>query len=351
MAIIMSYKISYILPIYKVEKQLSRCIDSVINQDYNNIEIILVDDGSPDSCPKICDDYAQKDRRIKVVHKQNEGLGMARNSGIEVACGDFVIFVDSDDFIEPDMGSKLLKVLVDSKSQVAYCNYRRVDTIHGVNNDVIQSVPKHFYENEEVQEVLLGMFSNYNLNRLDGSINMSVWHSMYDLHFIKEHHILFKSEREYISEDLMFHIDFLTEASRIVFIDDVLYNYDFNPDSLSAKFRPFIFNSSKMIYQYANRKLRAKGIKNYHSFTDRYLFVITLFVVNNYDQFLSRKEYKSFMKEILNDEVWKSEVDYSSFASLPLKNKLYIKSIQYNFYLMLFVLQSMYKFKNNIKRK
>lgn len=347
----MSYKISYILPIYKVEKQLPRCIESVINQDYDNIEIILVDDGSPDGCPKICDDFAKKDRRIKVVHKQNQGLGMARNSGMEVASGDFVIFVDSDDFIEPSMGSKLLKALLHSESQVAYCNYCRVDTFHGVKTDVIQTIEKHCFENEEVLKVLLGMFSNYNNNRLDGSINMSVWHSMYDLHFIKDHHILFKTEREYISEDLMFHIDFLTEANRVVFIDDVLYNYDFNPDSLSAKFRPFIFDSSKKIYLYANKKFLSKSFKNFHSFTDRYLLVITLYIIKNYKQFFTSKDYKNFIKKILCDEVWSNDIEYSSYANLSFKNKLFVKSIRYNSFFMLKVLSYICETKNKIKGK
>ena len=96
-------KVSIIVPVYKVEKYLRKCIDSIINQTLKDIEIILVDDGSPDNCGKICDEYAAKDTRIKVIHKENGGLSSARNAGMEVAEGEYIGFVDSDDWIESDM--------------------------------------------------------------------------------------------------------------------------------------------------------------------------------------------------------------------------------------------------------
>lgn len=102
-------KFSIIVPIYKVEAYLDKCVKSLINQTYNDIEIILIDDGSPDNCPNLCDEYAQKDSRIKVVHKENGGLSDARNAGLKVATGDYVVFVDSDDYIETDACEKFLK--------------------------------------------------------------------------------------------------------------------------------------------------------------------------------------------------------------------------------------------------
>ena len=92
--------ISIIVPVYKVEKYIDRCVESIINQTYKNIEIILVDDGSPDNCPKICDEWAKKDKRIRVIHKENRGVSSARNVGIDVAKGKYIGFVDSDDYIE-----------------------------------------------------------------------------------------------------------------------------------------------------------------------------------------------------------------------------------------------------------
>ena len=95
--------ISIIIPVYKVEQYLKECIDSIINQTYMNLEIVIVDDGSPDNCPLICDQYAALDKRIKVIHKKNGGLSDARNAGLNIITGDYVTFVDSDDVIHPEM--------------------------------------------------------------------------------------------------------------------------------------------------------------------------------------------------------------------------------------------------------
>ena len=89
--------ISVIVPIYKVENYLKKCLDSIVNQTYKNLEIILIDDGSPDNCGKICDEYAKKDERIKVIHKENEGVSIARNAGLKIASGDYIAFVDVDE--------------------------------------------------------------------------------------------------------------------------------------------------------------------------------------------------------------------------------------------------------------
>lgn len=117
----MNELISVIVPIYKVENYLEKCVNSIINQTYKNLEIILVDDGSPDNCPKICDDLSKKDKRIKVIHKKNGGLSDARNAGIEVAKGKYLSFIDSDDYIDSDMLEYLLTELKNNNADVSIC--------------------------------------------------------------------------------------------------------------------------------------------------------------------------------------------------------------------------------------
>ena len=112
-------KVSVVIPVYNVEKYLDRCIDSVVNQTYRNIEIILVDDGSPDGCPKKCDEWSEKDSRIKVIHKENQGLGMARNTGIDNATGEYIFFFDSDDFVETTLVEKCLFAIKTTASDAA----------------------------------------------------------------------------------------------------------------------------------------------------------------------------------------------------------------------------------------
>lgn len=111
--------ISVIIPIYNVEKYLRRCVDSVLNQSYQNLEVWLIDDGSPDKCPSICDDYASKDKRIRVIHKTNGGLAEARNVALDRATGDYILCVDSDDYISPTHIEGLYRLIVDNKANVA----------------------------------------------------------------------------------------------------------------------------------------------------------------------------------------------------------------------------------------
>ncbi len=119
--------VSVIIPVYNVEVYLRRCVDSVLVQTLTDLEIILVDDGSPDNCPAICDEYARQDSRVKVVHKKNGGLGSARNTGLDVCKGGCVIFVDSDDFIAPGMISNLLNALLKEDADLSICGFQRVD--------------------------------------------------------------------------------------------------------------------------------------------------------------------------------------------------------------------------------
>lgn len=116
--------ISVIVPIYKVEKYLDKCINSIVDQTYNNLEIILVDDGSPDRCPAMCDDWAKKDSRIKVIHKENGGVSSARNTGIDTATGEFIAFVDGDDIIDKDMYAVLLDNALRENADITMCSFK-----------------------------------------------------------------------------------------------------------------------------------------------------------------------------------------------------------------------------------
>lgn len=126
------YKISVVIPVYNVEKYLKECVDSVLNQTYKNIEVILVDDGATDSCPQICDEYAKKDNRVKVVHKENGGLSDARNFGIDASTGDYIMFLDSDDYWNSDTAIEHI-----------------VDIIEKEHRDVVLFFFKYFYENRQ----------------------------------------------------------------------------------------------------------------------------------------------------------------------------------------------------------
>ena len=118
--------ISVIVPVYNVEKYLPKCIDSIINQTYTDLEILLIDDGSTDNSGKICDNYAKKDKRIKVIHKKNGGLSDARNTGLNICTGDYISFIDSDDYIEPDMYDKMINTAIANDIDIISCNYNHI---------------------------------------------------------------------------------------------------------------------------------------------------------------------------------------------------------------------------------
>lgn len=125
----MSHLVSIVVPVYKVEKYLKDCIDSILCQTYNNLEVILVDDGSPDNCPEICDNYAQQDPRIRVIHKENGGISDARNVGVAAATGDYLMFVDSDDWLEPNSISCLYEQIIAYDAPLAIGCMQQIDDI------------------------------------------------------------------------------------------------------------------------------------------------------------------------------------------------------------------------------
>ena len=144
--------ISVIVPVYKVEKYLRKCVDSILVQTYKNLEIILVDDGSPDNCGKICDEYAAKDSRIKVIHQQNGGLSAARNAGLDIATGEYIGFVDSDDYIAPDMYEKLYEALKKAGADLAVCNFIYVDS-GGNDLKYYPPYPSKIYKGKDIMRL------------------------------------------------------------------------------------------------------------------------------------------------------------------------------------------------------
>lgn len=229
--------ISVIVPVYNVEKYLYSCIDSILAQTYNNLEIILIDDGSTDCSGKICDEYALKDSRILVIHKENQGLGLARNSGLEIAKGKYILFVDSDDYIHPKMVEELINNLVNVSADTCFCGYFSV-----YKNDLIEDNPAYYNDrifkgNEIINEVLLNMIGGLPSDKYDTKLNMAVWHALYSTEIIKKNHLTFPSEREFISEDIIFHILYLQCAKKVYYISTPLYYYRASRiDSLTQRF-------------------------------------------------------------------------------------------------------------------
>lgn len=202
--------ISVIVPVYKVEKYLNRCVESIIVQTYSNLEIILIDDGSPDECPSMCDNWAKKDSRIKVIHKTNGGLSDARNAGIEVATGELIGFVDSDDWIAPDMYQHLYEAMQADDSDIAACGVEIV----WENGNVSQMLTKSgncVLNKEKAMKALIE----------ESWIKQPVWYKLYKTDLIRN--ILFPIGKYH--EDVFWSYQAIGAAERVSVTDRIGYYY------------------------------------------------------------------------------------------------------------------------------
>lgn len=203
-------KISVIVPVYKTEGLLDRCVESIVGQTYKNLEIILVDDGSPDNCPAMCDEWAEKDSRIRVIHKENGGVSSARNAALDIATGDYIGFVDSDDWIEPEMYSSLIQKISESGKNIALCSYYAVE-ISGERYECRCVVDKEVLDKDDYfRFIVLGGDGGY------------IWNRLYDADILKE--VRF-DEYIWYSEDLLFNFKTAQKSNGAAILDKIEYNY------------------------------------------------------------------------------------------------------------------------------
>lgn len=203
-------KISVIVPVYKTEGLLDRCVESIVGQTYKNLEIILVDDGSPDNCPAMCDEWAEKDSRIRVIHKENGGVSSARNAALDIATGDYIGFVDSDDWIEPEMYSSLIQKISESGKNIALCSYYAVE-ISGERYECRCVVDKEVLDKDDYfRFIVLGGDGGY------------IWNRLYDADILKE--VRFDEDIWY-SEDLLFNFKTAQKSNGAAILDKIEYNY------------------------------------------------------------------------------------------------------------------------------
>ncbi|MBQ4104836.1 MAG: glycosyltransferase family 2 protein [Clostridia bacterium] len=223
--------VSIVVPVYNVEKYLDRCIKSIINQTYENLEIILVDDGSTDSSPRMCDSYAEKDNRIKVLHKENAGAGLARNSGLELATGRYIFFFDSDDYVDTTTVEKCVNTAKSKKADVVMFGRCNVYDDGTVKEDKLPESDIEFVGESVKNQLLPGLFT-YELG-----FGISVWGKMFDLNIIRSSGISYMSEREVFSEDAVFILDVFSKVRKVSVLCENLYYYYKNDNSYSRTYK------------------------------------------------------------------------------------------------------------------
>lgn len=226
---------SLIIPVYNVEPYLERCLESILSQKFNDYEIILVDDGSKDNSGKICDDYAKKYEFIKVIHKKNEGLGYARNSGLSFSSGKYIWFIDSDDTIDVNSLSFLYNELNDNFVDLICFGFSKINSNNKKIFDVIPKYKKQFVDNDTIKnDVFLDFIDDLGKNK---NFNMSACMCCIKKSFIDKYNIFFKSEREFISEDFYFFTELFNKVSSLLILDLSFYNYYINNASLTMSYK------------------------------------------------------------------------------------------------------------------
>lgn len=254
--------VSVIVPVYRVEEFLPRCMDSLLGQTLERIEIILVDDGSPDGCPAMCDGYRETDPRVRVIHKRNEGLGFARNSGMEIAQGEYIAFVDSDDYVERDMLACMYEAAQKYDADFVRADHFR-ETRDGrvLNAASVPPMREGLYEQEELRRTLL--YPQFGLLPQDGGekyVSCSVCWALFRREIIQNRGIRFDSERDMISEDLLLNLAYLMTCCRAYVINRKVYHYIVNDRSLTRSYLPNRFQREIVFFHEAEKRLREAGI-------------------------------------------------------------------------------------------
>ncbi len=227
--------ISIIVPVYKVEKYLNPCIESIVNQTYRNIEIVLVDDGSPDNCPAMCDYWASKDSRISVIHKENGGISDARNKGMAICSGKYISHVDSDDVIEPVYIEYLYKALIETNADFSICRFsdftEEPDIVDNNNISTITILS---------QDEILYRFCNGTHPHFH-----NVWNKLYKRELVEN--ILFAEG--FLAQDLYFSCQVFCKAKKAAYVNSILYHYRSRLDNVSSAYFKQRADAHEMLYR------------------------------------------------------------------------------------------------------
>ncbi len=302
----MNELVSVIVPIYSVENYLARCIESIINQTYKNLEIILVDDGSPDNCPQICDDYAKKDCRIKVIHKKNGGLSDARNTGMKFATGKYISFIDSDDYVSLDFFEILLETMKTHNSDIVECSVVKFYRDNS-NDDYIDDLKDFDFDTVDGLSKLIS----------ENPFHQHVWNKLYKTELVLD----IPYEVGKLNEDEFWTYQVFGRAKKITKINKTMYYY-------------FQRESSIMGNRYNLRRLDVlEGKYNRQLYIDKYfsslsqqakidLFGSCIFACQSSMKFLNKND-KVIAKEKIQKYVDRCKLNKKDILFINGKNKFW----------------------------
>lgn len=330
--------ISIIVPMYNVEEFLPRCVESIINQTHKNIEIILIDDESPDRSGEIADEYAKKDERIKVIHQENKWLGGARNSGLKIATGKYVIFVDSDDYIRSDMCELLYNKIEKDNVDMVFFNMHNVDESGIIiSTDLFPFDTDKRYNGETVQDTL------YPLIISTHSLNSAVT-KIYNREFLIKNNLLFDESVRY-AEDYVFCLDIFPKLISFSYLNVPLYYYVENMNSIMHKRDSLIVDKFITLYDFREKFLIDNGLNNPANEELSCELLIKMIVINlskylGIGKASSRSEKMRLIKELCNNQTIHDAITKINISNMDLGKygKSVIKCIKHKNYYSLYLL-------------
>ena len=342
-------KVSIIVPVYNAAEYLQRCINSLRNQSLEDIEIILVDDSSTDSSLEICNMAAKEDSRINVIHKVNEGAGKARNAALAVATGRYIGFVDSDDFVEPNMFETLFEKAEKYNSDLVMSGVLFVDgNMFSEKGDCIRKnyfdKDTQFESSESLKELKMGIVGALPEDLDDSKYGMSIWKNLFRHDIIKQNNLIFESEREMLSEDALFMIDYISCISKATGINDAFYNYCRNSDSISKSYKIDRLEKSVVFVKEVEKRFK-KDIKceEYQIYINRFWQAMCRVLCSQEIMYASDNKIKytnlkQRLKSVCTHNLTVTALSSYPIETLPLKQRLFAYGMKYRTYFLLKIL-------------
>lgn len=333
-------KVSIVVPVYNTKKYLERCVQSLLCQTLLDIQIILVDDGSDDGSGEMCEQYKRTDPRIKVIHKENQGLGFARNTGMEAAEGEFIAFVDSDDYIDPQMYEKLYEAAMRYEADMVLSGAKYIGGETFIKENQIEL--KHCFEREESfkgeegrKKLMLGIAGALPKETEDSRYGFACWKNLYRNSVIRDENIKFVSEREISSEDVIFHMDYIPHIKNAVGIPGAWYNYCRNSTSLTKGYREDRYVRCRHMIQAVEQRMSdVMEEREYQPYTDRQLqayarVCLTQLCVYARESRMPEKERVRKAVKICRDSKLQEVLKRYPYWKLPLKQAIFAFTMRY----------------------
>ena len=342
-------KVSVIVPVYNVENYLERCINSLRNQSLSDMEIILVDDCSKDSSLEICKKAAYEDFRIKVIHKVNEGAGKARNAGLEVATGEYIGFVDSDDFVEEDMYKTLCEKAEKYGSDLVMSGVLFVNgNMFSEDGECVRKTyfdaDTHFETAESLKMLRMGIVGATPEDSDDSKYGMGIVKNLFKNEIIKKNNIVFQSEREMISEDALFMIDYISCIEKATGIPEAFYNYCRNGNSISKSYKSDRLEKS-LVFVYEVEKRFGKDIEpdDYKIYIYRFWQAMCrvlcsqeiMYALDNNVKF---SDLKKRLKAVCTHSLTVNSLKSYPIGRLPFKQRVFAYAVKYRMYFLMKIL-------------